>query len=118
MEDMHIEETCLSNDNLDDGSYTDECQSSYDPHAYEGTSSGSVVRPEIKGPEILYKSSKQLYKAVAKECGITCKMSDQCRCLDCQSRYFDCEYDQVSTPNSLVVQKVLKPAFLFIFPPE
>ncbi|EDS35585.1 conserved hypothetical protein [Culex quinquefasciatus] len=94
MEDMHIEETCLSNDNLDDGSYTDECQSSYDPHAYEGTSSGSVVRPEIKGPEILYKSSKQLYKAVAKECGITCKMSDQCRCLDCQSRYFDCEYDQ------------------------
>lgn len=21
-------------------------------------------------------------------------MSDQCRCLDCQSHYFDCEYDQ------------------------
>lgn len=46
--------------------------------------------------EIIYKSSKEMYKAVAKECGITCKMSDQCRCLDCQSRYFDCEYEQVS----------------------
>lgn len=47
-----------------------------------------------KGPEIFHKSSKELYKAVAKQFGITCKMSDQCRCLDCQSHYFDCEYDQ------------------------
>lgn len=47
------------------------------------------------GKEIIYKSSKEMYKAVAKECGITCKMSDQCRCYDCQSRYFDCEYEQV-----------------------
>lgn len=44
--------------------------------------------------EIIHKSSKELYKAVAKQFGITCKMSDQCRCLDCQSRYFDCEYEQ------------------------
>lgn len=48
----------------------------------------------LKGPEILHKSSKELYRAVAKQFGITCKMSDQCRCLDCQSHYFDCEYDQ------------------------
>lgn len=47
-----------------------------------------------KGPEIFHKSSKELYKAVAKQFGITCKMSDQCRCLDCQSHYFDCEYEQ------------------------
>ncbi|XP_065168102.1 uncharacterized protein [Atheta coriaria] len=47
-----------------------------------------------KGPEILHKSSKELYKAVAKQFGITCKMSDQCRCFDCQSHYFDCEYEQ------------------------
>ncbi|XP_058838387.1 uncharacterized protein LOC131694049 [Topomyia yanbarensis] len=94
MEDMHIEETCLSGDNHDDNSCSEECQS-YDAQAYGGTSTASMpVQAEIKGPEILYKSSKQLYKAVAKECGITCKMSDQCRCLDCQSRYFDCEYDQ------------------------
>ncbi|GFG36141.1 hypothetical protein Cfor_02753 [Coptotermes formosanus] len=47
-----------------------------------------------KRPEILHKSSKELYRAVAAQWGITCKMSDHCRCLDCQSRYFDCEYDQ------------------------
>ncbi|KAJ9592404.1 hypothetical protein L9F63_015924 [Diploptera punctata] len=48
----------------------------------------------VKRPEILHKSSKELYRAVAAQWGITCKMSDHCRCLDCQSRYFDCEYDQ------------------------
>lgn len=42
------------------------------------------------------KSSKKIYKAVAKEWGITCKMSEQCRCLDCQGNYFDCEFDEVS----------------------
>ncbi|CAD1468688.1 unnamed protein product, partial [Heterotrigona itama] len=47
-----------------------------------------------KAPKILHKSSKELYRAVAKQCGITCKMSDHCRCLDCQSCYFDCEYDK------------------------
>ncbi|XP_067004676.1 uncharacterized protein [Anabrus simplex] len=48
--------------------------------------------PERK--EILHKSTKELYRAVAAQWGITCKMSDHCRCLDCQSRYFDCEYEQ------------------------
>ncbi|XP_018328808.1 uncharacterized protein LOC108739415 [Agrilus planipennis] len=52
-----------------------------------------VTTPEA-GPKIFHKSSKELYKAVAKQFGITCKMSDQCRCLDCQSHYFDCEYEQ------------------------
>ncbi|XP_057660954.1 uncharacterized protein LOC130896705 [Diorhabda carinulata] len=47
-----------------------------------------------KRPEIMHKSSKELYKAVAKQFGITCKMSDQCRCFDCQSHYFDCEYEK------------------------
>ncbi|KAJ8958612.1 hypothetical protein NQ318_016333 [Aromia moschata] len=47
-----------------------------------------------KGPEIMHKSSKELYRAVAKQFGITCKMSDHCRCFDCQSHYFDCEYEQ------------------------
>ncbi|XP_031850217.2 uncharacterized protein LOC116435125 [Nomia melanderi] len=49
---------------------------------------------KTKGPKILHKSSKEFYRAVAKQWGITCKMSDHCRCLDCQSRYFDCEYDK------------------------
>ncbi|XP_055624425.1 uncharacterized protein LOC129767482 [Toxorhynchites rutilus septentrionalis] len=93
LESMHVEETCLSIDNPNH-SLSDECHS-YDAQMYDGSSTSSMIpQQEIKGPEILYKSSKQLYKAVAKECGITCKMSDQCRCLDCQSRYFDCEYDQ------------------------
>lgn len=42
------------------------------------------------------KSSKEIYKAVAKQWGITCKMSEQCRCMECQSNYFDCEYEEVS----------------------
>ncbi|XP_073981754.1 uncharacterized protein isoform X2 [Rhodnius prolixus] len=43
---------------------------------------------------IVHKSSKELYKALAAQWGITCKMSDHCRCYDCQSHYFDCEYDR------------------------
>lgn len=38
----------------------------------------SDVAP-TKGPELLYKSTKELYKVVARECGITCKMTDTCR---------------------------------------
>lgn len=52
------------------------------------------TEPAANRQEILHKSSKELYRAVAKQFGITCKMSDQCRCLDCQSHYFDCEYEQ------------------------
>ncbi|XP_071449812.1 uncharacterized protein [Hetaerina americana] len=40
------------------------------------------------------KSSKEQYRQLAAQWGITCKMSDKCRCLECQSRYFDCEYEQ------------------------
>lgn len=48
---------------------------------------GGGERTPAKGPEIIHKSSKALYRAVAKEWGITCKMSDQCRCFDCQVSY-------------------------------
>lgn len=41
-------------------------------------------RVVVKRPQIIHKSSKELYKAVAAQWGITCKMSDHCRCLDCQ----------------------------------
>lgn len=50
------------------------------------------------------KSSKKIYKAVAKEWGITCKMSEQCRCIDCQGNYFDCEFDEV-IDSMLTVRK-------------
>lgn len=39
---------------------------------------------QVQGPIILHKSSKALYRAVAAQWGITCKMNDHCRCLDCQ----------------------------------
>ncbi|XP_046684033.1 uncharacterized protein LOC124369907 [Homalodisca vitripennis] len=48
----------------------------------------------VQRQQIIHKSSKELYKAVAAQWGITCKMSDHCRCLDCQSHYLDCEYDR------------------------
>lgn len=61
----------------------------------EAAAASVVPRPANTGPtEILHKSSKELYRAVAAQWGIACKMSDHCRCLDCQSRYFDCEFDQ------------------------
>jgi len=47
---------------------------------------GGGDRKAAKGPKILHKSSKEFYKAMAKQWGITCKMSDHCRCLDCQVR--------------------------------
>ncbi|KAL6257392.1 hypothetical protein P5V15_010964 [Pogonomyrmex californicus] len=55
---------------------------------------GGGDRKAAKGPKILHKSSKEFYKAMAKQWGITCKMSDHCRCLDCQSHYFDCDYEK------------------------
>lgn len=66
--------------------------------AQQASASTPILEPQLsierKGPEILHKSSKELYRAVAKQFGITCKMSDHCRCFDCQSHYFDCEYEQ------------------------
>lgn len=49
---------------------------------------GGGDRKAAKGPKILHKSSKEFYKAMAKQWGITCKMSDHCRCLDCQVRLY------------------------------
>ncbi|XP_076243665.1 uncharacterized protein LOC143184936 [Calliopsis andreniformis] len=62
----------------------------------EGEKTNDNEERETKtiAPKILHKSSKEFYRAMAKQWGITCKMSDHCRCLDCQSRYFDCEYDK------------------------
>lgn len=45
---------------------------------------GGGDKKAAKTPKILHKSSKEFYKAMAKQWGITCKMSDHCRCLDCQ----------------------------------
>lgn len=54
---------------------------------------GGGDKKVIKTPKILHKSSKEFYKAMAKQWGITCKMSDHCRCLDCQVHV--CKIDSV-----------------------
>lgn len=36
-------------------------------------------------------STKEMYREAAKLLGIDCSLSSSCRCMDCQSRYF--EYD-------------------------
>lgn len=56
--------------------------------AADGADEGNEDRKVAKGPKIFHKSSKEFYKAMAKQWGITCKMSDHCRCLDCQVRFF------------------------------
>lgn len=45
---------------------------------------GSIGTASPVRREIFHKSSKEFYKAVAAQWGISCKMSDRCRCLECQ----------------------------------
>jgi hypothetical protein len=87
---LNNEYECDNNSDAECHSYIGD-ENDYEPHHHHQ----QPQTPQQPVQEIIYKSSKELYKAVAKQCGITCKMSDQCRCLDCQSCYFDCEYDQV-----------------------
>lgn len=79
------EQDCLSNSsdaNASDGAWQTSENNSHDMQ--------STIDTIISN-----KSSKKIYKAVAREWGITCKMSETCRCMDCQSNYFDCEYEEV-----------------------
>ncbi|KAF7992319.1 hypothetical protein HCN44_001644 [Aphidius gifuensis] len=39
------------------------------------------------------KSSTELYKEAVEILGLTCSLNDSCRCMDCQSNYFDFEED-------------------------
>lgn len=56
--------------------------------AWQGQNGGEI--------EISNKCSKKLYKMAAEQYAI-CKMSSECRCDDCQSHYFDCDFDNVRT---------------------
>nr|XP_044249175.1 myosin-G heavy chain isoform X2 [Drosophila takahashii] len=42
------------------------------------------------------KSSYELYQEAADILGLSCSLCDNCRCLDCQSGYFDCDDDDES----------------------
>lgn len=64
--------------------------------AYEYSNQQSAQERSVTPEIISNKSSKEIYKDLAKQWGITCKMSDACRCMECQGHYFDCEYDDVS----------------------
>ncbi|XP_004526391.1 probable serine/threonine-protein kinase DDB_G0282963 [Ceratitis capitata] len=61
--------------------------------AYEYSNQQSAQERSVTPEIISNKSSKEIYKDLAKQWGITCKMSDACRCMECQGHYFDCEYD-------------------------
>lgn len=83
------EDCCLSAHNVDDEE-NDYIWNEHDDRLdemYTGVTALDMI--------INNKSSKKIYKAVAKEWGITCQMSEQCRCVDCQSNYFTSEYDEV-----------------------
>lgn len=67
---------CLSDDGQDE--HNDQC----DSHNQQ------IIPNTI----ISNKSTKKIYKEVAKQWGITCQMSEQCRCMDCQGQYFHCDY--------------------------
>lgn len=84
------EQICSSSLSIDNQNNDDDWESHNSRMEYENISISQL------DTIINNKKSKKIYKAVAKEWGITCKMSEQCRCLDCQGNYFDCEYDEVS----------------------
>ncbi|PSN48600.1 hypothetical protein C0J52_22218 [Blattella germanica] len=47
------------------------------------------------------KSSTELYREAAALLGLTCSMTDSCRCIECQSRYFDFDDDDRRTDTGL-----------------
>ncbi|KAL0119789.1 hypothetical protein PUN28_007912 [Cardiocondyla obscurior] len=91
LEETRMESSALREQVLSDDKSTEDIEDG--DNDGKGDSGGGNRKP-AKGPKILHKSSKEFYKAMAKQWGITCKMSDHCRCLDCQSHYFDCDYEK------------------------
>lgn len=88
----HAERCSLDDDNSTDNyncsdEYSNECHQNHDneytnQYYNDGHQQMAMNYSDVaptKGPELLYKSTKELYKAVARECGITCKMTDTCR---------------------------------------
>lgn len=89
-----LDENSTENYNNCSEDYSNECQNQYHHqdneysnqyyndgghHQQQQQQQMNYSEPVAKGPELLYKSTKELYKVVAKECGITCKMTDTCR---------------------------------------
>lgn len=70
-----------------------EASDTYPEEMFTAWHHGTVQGGEI---EISNKCSKRLYKLMAAEGRGICKMSSECRCDECQSNYFDCDFDNVS----------------------
>ncbi|XP_053686491.1 uncharacterized protein LOC128736031 [Sabethes cyaneus] len=51
---------------------------------YQNKSNSNLIQHEEK-------TTKDLYNEAAQLLGIKCTLSDSCRCIDCQSQYFDCD---------------------------
>uniref|UniRef100_A0A1B6DH12 DUF4802 domain-containing protein n=1 Tax=Clastoptera arizonana TaxID=38151 RepID=A0A1B6DH12_9HEMI len=86
--------------------------SSPPPYDYSSTKKSDIENEEneksetnhstqstVKVKQVIHKSSKEFYKAVAAQLGITCKMSDQCPCFDCQGDYLHCDFDSTDNEN-------------------
>uniref|UniRef100_A0A182WM34 DUF4802 domain-containing protein n=1 Tax=Anopheles minimus TaxID=112268 RepID=A0A182WM34_9DIPT len=52
-----------------------------------------MATPPLERPETVDKSANDLYSEAAQLLGIKCSLTDSCRCIDCQSQYFDCDDD-------------------------
>ncbi|XP_066582267.1 uncharacterized protein [Prorops nasuta] len=61
--------------------------------------SGTVSAPA--SPPKQRKSSDELYKEAVEVLGLACSFTDSCRCIDCQSNYFDCDDDCGETRTEL-----------------
>uniref|UniRef100_A0A336M7P6 CSON013331 protein n=1 Tax=Culicoides sonorensis TaxID=179676 RepID=A0A336M7P6_CULSO len=62
-----------------------------DKNSLEDISTASSKNSVSKSNKSTCKSSKELYREAAEILGLSCTLSDNCRCLDCQSGYFDCD---------------------------
>ncbi|XP_063701902.1 uncharacterized protein LOC134831976 [Culicoides brevitarsis] len=60
-------------------------------NSLEDISTASSKNSVSKSIKSTCKSSKELYREAAELLGLSCTLSDNCRCLDCQSGYFDCD---------------------------
>uniref|UniRef100_A0A182N1X5 DUF4802 domain-containing protein n=1 Tax=Anopheles dirus TaxID=7168 RepID=A0A182N1X5_9DIPT len=52
-----------------------------------------ATTPPLDRAETVDKSANDLYSEAAQLLGIKCSLTDSCRCIDCQSQYFDCDDD-------------------------
>ncbi|KAL5286911.1 hypothetical protein ACFFRR_008109 [Megaselia abdita] len=57
----------------------------------ERSSSRSSKTNGVQNKSNSSKSSSELYQEAVEILGLTCTLCDNCRCLDCQSRYFECD---------------------------